>query len=64
MWVCECGNIPEVVNDLGSCELCRQPDSFDWIEECDLDQCVYATDANHLCTECFLKVGVQRGFIQ
>lgn len=56
MWVCECGYIPEVMFDIDPCEMCRQPASFVWIDECYLDDCVHAMEKSALCPDCQLKV--------
>jgi hypothetical protein len=61
MWVCECGAIPEVIGELDACEVCQVPETWAWIDECDKDDCVYATECSELCRGCQQKVRVSFG---
>lgn len=64
MWICECGAIPEVIHELPTCEICRIPESHDWIDECELDDCIYAMEVSALCDDCQKKVGVAFGYTE
>lgn len=63
MWICECEYIPDMsyTDEVHFCEVCRMVEGLVWIDECELEDCIYAIEVSALCDKCKQKVRVAFG---